>query len=451
MLWGGLFLVLGPLMPPRDGDLYWQRWLGGLILQTHRLPHALGSETFAAQGAAWVPQEWLFSVAVALAFRYHFFWLLAIAISLLPVAILWSIFSRSREDARPEGAGIALLFCGVALLASFGVRAQVLGWALFAAFLYFLARRDRWYYAAIPTAVVWANVHASVLVAPVIIAARLAATFVDGGFQAVRASRDLIMLPAVVLATICTPLGLQLPIYAATLATSPIRHFIVEWQPSSLFDGSFSLGALPLAIGILLGGASTLLRRKRELFPAALLFVGTLFASRNVPLFAIAAAPLCATGLSVRFPGLSRVNTRLRELQPLAIAGIAIAVVLAALPAYAQRRAPSSLPVSAITRLGQDGADHRLFCENFTWCSIALAYPHIRVFMDGRCDPYPLPLWQEYVATIRGEDPKLRILRDRGVDTVVTSRGGVLAQRLAVNRGWRVASLDGSYAVFRRE
>ena len=67
VLWGGLFLVLGPLLPPGDGDLWWQRWLGDLILRTHHLPSALGPETFTSAGVPWVPQEWLLSIVVALA------------------------------------------------------------------------------------------------------------------------------------------------------------------------------------------------------------------------------------------------------------------------------------------------------------------------------------------------------------------------------------------------
>lgn len=437
---------------PKDGDLYWQRWLGELVLQTHRLPAALGSETFTAAGAPWVPQEWLFSTIVAIAMAHGLFLVLAIAVSALPIAILWSIFARCREVAPPAAIGIALFFCGWAFMESFGVRAQVLGWALFAAFALFIERRDRWYYAAVPTTVLWANVHASVALAPAIVAMRLAAAALDGGGAALRGSRDLAMLPAVLLATICSPLGVRLPAYAIGLAASPIRHFIAEWQPASFHDVSFVVGALPLALAILLGGKATLAQRRLELFPAALLFGATLFAARNIPLFAIAAAPLAAIGLSRRFPALARLRASTRELEPVGLTAIGAAIVLSGIGLMRlQRQEPPRLPVSVIAALAADRAEHRLFCENFTWCSLALQYPRLRVFMDGRCDPYPLRVWRAYGAALKGGLSSRSVLRDYGVDTVVATRGGAIAEALATTAGWTVALQDRAFVAFRRE
>ena len=198
----------------------------------------------------------------------------------------------------------------MALAESFGARAQVLGWAGLAVFMLFIERRDRWYYAAFPATVVWANLHASVTLAPVLVLARLAATVADGGLRALRSSRDLLMLPAVVLATFCTPFGWRLPALAIALSTSPIRHYIQEWQPPGLHDASFVFGALPLALAIVLGGRA-LLKEKLQLFPAAIVFVAALLASRNTPLFAIVAAPLAARGLDLRFPKSRRSAKRL--------------------------------------------------------------------------------------------------------------------------------------------
>ena len=91
----------------------------------------------------------------------------------IPIGILVSIYFRSRRSASPEAIAAVLLFTGVALVASFGIRAQVLGWGCFAAFLLCLERRDRWAYAAVPIVVLWANVHASVILAPAYLLLRL--------------------------------------------------------------------------------------------------------------------------------------------------------------------------------------------------------------------------------------------------------------------------------------
>jgi hypothetical protein len=449
-MWGGFYLVLGPIHRPGDGDLYWQRWLGDIILQTHRLPTALGNETFTAAGAPWVPQEWLFSLAVAIATRHHLLLALDVAMAALPVAILVSIYLRSRRVASPEAVGIALLFCGIALLASFGVRAQLLGWAGLAAFVLFLERRDRWYYAAFPAAIVWANLHASVAIAPVIVLARVVAAVSDGGLRALRTNRDVYMLPAVLLATFCTPLGWRLPYYAVALAGSPIRHYIEEWQPASLHDGSFTFGVLPLALAIVLGGRATLLGRKAQSFPAALLFAAALFAARNAALFAIVAAPLAAVGLDVRFPRLRDMRGKLRELEPVALVTMGIAIVLSGIAlARIQARTPSPLPNAAIAVLAADGSPHRMLCENFTWCSEALQFPSLRVFIDGRCDAYPLTVWRQYISVIQVRPSWGLALERYGVDRIVASRGGALALALAKSANWHQTFQDSRFVVFR--
>jgi hypothetical protein len=452
LLWGGLFLVLGPLRTPGDGDLYWQRWLGDLVLQTHELPAALGRETFTATGAPWVPQEWIFSVIVALAMQHGLFLLLSIALSALPIAILASIYFRSRATSSSEAVAAVLFFAGIALLESFGVRAQVLGWAAFAAFMLFIERRDRFYFAAFPTAVIWANLHASVAIAPILVLARVAATAVDGGLRGVRAGRDTYMFPAIVLATFCTPFGWRLPLYALTLARSPIRHFIREWQPATFHDMSFTLGALPLALAIVAGGSATLARDRTRAFPAALLFIAMLFATRNIPLFAIIAAPLAAVGLDVRFPRIRRLGRKARELEPVAAVALAVAfVVSGAALVRVQQREPPKLPIAAFAALARDGRDHRVFCENFTWCSLALLHPTLRVFLDGRCDPYPTAVWRRYISAINLEIDQSDPLRGYGANAVIAQRGSRFTRALSESPGWRRTFEDASYVVFRRD
>lgn len=450
VLWGGLFLVLGPLRSPGDGDLYWQRWLGELFLQSHRLPAALGSETFTAAGAPWVPQEWLFSIAVAFAGSHGLSLPLHIAMSLIPLAILTTIYLRARGAAAPEAIGVVLLFTGAAMLESFGVRAQVLGWGALALFLLFLERKDSWQYASIGAAILWANVHASVAIAPVLVLARIVAIAAGGDWKALRTAREVPLFFGTLLALLCTPLGWRLPQLAIALSGSPIRHYIQEWQRPGFGDLSFVWGALPLALAIVLGGKATLWERRRSAFPAIVTFCAMLFASRNIPLFAIAAAPLAATGLSVRIPRLREIGPRVRELEPVALIAICAAMILSGLGMVAlQRKAPQALPIAAIASL-QDGASHRLLCENFTWCSVALGNSNVQVFIDGRCDAYPLSVWRDYSAAIHPDGNWKDHLRANSVDTVVAGRGSRFATALLATPGWKSEFEDRSYVVLRR-
>ena len=212
------------------------------------------------------------------------------------------------------------------------------------------------------------------------------------------------------------------------LATSPIRHYIQEWQPPNWHDASFLYGALPIALAIVAGGAATLTRDKKRSSRRSLLFLAALFAFRNTALFAIVAAPLAARGLDARFPrigALGREGARARAGG--AFPTIALAIGFAA---FAMVKAQSHLtvppPLAAIERLAADGAPHRLFCENFTWCSAALQHPTLRVFIDGRCDAYPLPVWRRYVATIQTRPAWSSDLSRYGVDAVIAGRGGAI-------------------------
>ena len=190
----------------------------------------LGIETFTSAGAPWVPQEWLFSVFVAIAMQHGIFPLFAFLVSGIPALTLASIAtcacvqppvpkrsrpcyccaeSRSRNRSAPERKCWAGLSSPYSCSFSSGA---IVG-------------------SAIPIAVISANLHAaSVMIAPAIVLARIVGGIADRGWQDSRNNRDLRIFLPVLFATFCTPLGWHLPIYALMLVGSPIRHFIEEWR-----------------------------------------------------------------------------------------------------------------------------------------------------------------------------------------------------------------------------
>ena len=154
--------------PPADGDLAWQTWLGNQILDSARLPAALGRETFTAAGSAWLPQEWAFSIAAALAGRFALGWLLGLATAACAGAVLAVVAGACRSArASALATALALLPAGVALAASFGVRAQVVAWLLLIVFVYALEREAGWLVCG-AIVVAWANLHASAVLAPLL-------------------------------------------------------------------------------------------------------------------------------------------------------------------------------------------------------------------------------------------------------------------------------------------
>jgi hypothetical protein len=450
-MWGALYLVLGLVRPASDADLWWQHWLGNLIFQTHRLPLRLGSETFTSAGAPWVPHEWAFSILAAASMNHGIFWMLALLVSTVPTIALVSIYLRGRNGAPAWAIAVVLFLCGFAMAQSFGIRDQVVGWGCFALFWLALERRDDWFYATIPIAVLWANLHASVMIAPAIVLARIVGLALDGGLGALWKTRELRVFPLVLLATALSPLGILLPVYAISFVTSPVLHIVDEERRVRLSDISFALGSLPIALALLLPKPRNLLSRWTETLPLLMLFAAMVLVVRYVPLFAIAAAPYAARNLGLTFPKLQKLSGRLREFEPVATVTTCLIIPLAAvLLAWELRAQPPVLPVAAVSSLAADGERHRVFCEDFAWCSIALQFPNLSVYVDARLDPYPMSVWKSYVAAITVQ-PSWRWQLDRyRVDAVVARRGSHLAQKLAADPAWHDTFDDASHVVYRR-
>ena len=230
-----------------DGDLFWQRELGNAVLANHALPNALGPEAFAAVGAPWVPQEWLLGVAASVAVSHGALAVLGIAAATAAVLALFVAAARAaRGGANALCNLVAFLLGYFGIGTSFGIRAQVFAWPLFSSLLYVLDFTDVRAFWAVPVVVLWANVHASVMLAVPVVWVDSALWIVRRGLGDARARIGIALSVLVPLATLATPLGIRLPLFALSFARSPIRQFIIEWRPVDVTDAAVYAGALPL-------------------------------------------------------------------------------------------------------------------------------------------------------------------------------------------------------------
>jgi hypothetical protein len=433
--------------PPRDGDLLWQRWLGERILHEHAIPRALGAETFAAEGARWTPHEWLFSTALAWSGDHGAAWLVpAICALAVGVALATVVLRCARRGVPSTTASAAVLLCGLATIQSFGARAQVLGWAGLGTVLFLLETDGPWAWAAVPVTAVWANLHASAFLAPAV-----ALLFALVALQRDRAwtpavRRSCAIAAACGLATLATPLGTDLVRYALALLTSPIRASISEWGATSMSSVSFALGALPLVLLLAAFGVRASLR-DRLLAAAFTVFLFT--AVRNVAVFAIVAAPIALAAVPRRAgkPAPQVPLTAWATLGAVACCAAAITVVTwRGGPAFAD-----ALPHGTARALvAQARTTPRVFCEDFAWCSLFLSEP-VRFYMDGRCDPYPAPVWRDYREVIDGNRRWSAILDRERIDAVLVRRDGALDSLLAERRSvWRRIASDRASALYVR-
>lgn len=423
-----------------DGDISWQKWIGQYLLTHHELPRRLGLETYTATGAAWVPQEWAIGTAIALAEPIHAFWLLAVIASLAGAGVILLV-ARTAElrGATTSGILLAAILSGFGIVASFGVRAQVFGWLAFAAVLYLDTRGQkarRWAPLAI---LVWANLHASAPLGVAYLAMRAA-------FE--RTRTNAFIVGAAFVAIFCTPLGAAMPVYAVELLHAPFRQWISEWQPTTIGIVSVVGVFVPMAIFMLRG-------LPQQRFDATLA-VGTVIfaflAARNVAIASIVLAPIAAAQLTRSgwtLPTLDSARpARLQVALSLVVASIASVAVwwsMHTVPDFAD----GSLPVQAMSAAARSGAT-RIYCEDFAWCGLALEQPQMRTFLDGRCDPFPMSVWRDYIA-VEHAGPKWReVLARTKTQLVLASSEHPLAQVLRERKDWRVLYADNKYVLYER-
>jgi hypothetical protein len=431
-------------LPPRDGDLLWQRWLGERILRDHAIPRTLGPEAFAASGAPWTPQEWLFSLGLASTAHQGAAWIVPLACALAAgLALVITALRCRRRGTDGVMTSAAVILCALSMLQSFGARAQVFGWCGCAVVLWLLELDSILSWLAVPVTIVWANLHASVFLAPL-----LATVFAcmkmaqERTFQG-SATRLFGITVGCAAATLATPLGTDLPRYAAGLLASPIRHSISEWAPTSLENAVFVIAALPLLIMLVAFGN----RAPPHDRVLACIFLVILFtAVRNVPLFALVVAPIAFGAMPAQRP--TQQDNRLRHAAAwaatvtVALAGLGVSVI-------SWQRAPALAdglpyaPAHAATA-GRDSRP-RIFCEDFAWCSLFLTARAATVFIDGRADPYPVEIWHQYRDVIDGKPDWSQILDQHCIDTVLARRKSALESLLAEDTAW-VASIHDRHA-----
>ena len=446
------FLVAAWFYPGHDADLAWQLWLGTYVLHMHHLPVQLGHETFTAPGARWIPQEWAFSVAVAwLTSVKHFTVLTMLTVAAAFGALLLTAYRSHRRGSTTVATALVTACTGFAMLEAFGVRAQIFGWLFLAIVLLLLDIETAWMFLIIPVVALWANIHASALIAPVLVGAWAIGTWVEDRAWTPRVERNFVAAAGTMLAVFLTPLLWNLPLYALNVETSAIRTAIAEWQPPDLEFWGFSGGLLPLLAICCYFGIAAPRERWRDgmLFAVSALIAG--IAVRHIPLAALVMAPMAAQRLSSALPSHARINAIMQEQFSETLVLVSSALVCGFI-ILALEHTPAvsdvTLPRTAVATLASLPGTHNLYCEDFAWCSLALQRPNLRTFLDGRCDPFPPKVWKDYLSVQRVSPTWHAVLSRWNVDSVLVDKNNSLAQAVALRRDWHLFYSDRRYEIF---
>ncbi|HEV8282495.1 MAG TPA: hypothetical protein VGQ02_11580, partial [Candidatus Limnocylindrales bacterium] len=242
-LWLFLAIMLpvlaATLAPMSSVDLSYQLRAGGDIIDTRSIP-SVDTWTFTAAGVPWVDQQWGAQVVLTAVHRLGGWTGLVVLRALLTAVVVGATLAIAlRRGLDPRVAAVLTLIAFVVAAPAMALRPQLFGMACFAITLLFVAlRREQprglW---LVPVVVVlWANVHGSFILAPIILGL---AWLEDLHDRDPAARRTLLVGFVSVIAACLTPFGPGVWAYAVGLSSNPgVTARTTEWQPTSLRDAS---------------------------------------------------------------------------------------------------------------------------------------------------------------------------------------------------------------------
>ncbi len=434
-----------------ENDLFWHLDVGRWILAHHAVP-TRDIYSWTAAGRPWLDQEWLGEALLAKLFAsggaralFALHWLLLAAIFLVLLAIY-------RAAGTEFGlAAVGALVSSLLLFGVFTLRLQVfsvLGLAITVRVLQAWWLEDRipaWAWAYPAWVVLWANLHGGgAIIGPATLAIALAIEFLARRRNQVKRLAILASVSAICL--LANPAGVRLLAYSIqTLADPRVRAMnaaVMEWQPFNLHDQPFQYLLAYLGWLLAVGWICKIRVSRSQLAVAGVWVAFGLTAMRNVPLAIVGSAPLAAAILARSQQSLGSWPWGRKLVVLLYSLAFMALTVLPAVALLRQGRIengnefPSARAIAALRR---DCRDCRLL-NYYDWGGIIsfLAYPEVKVFVDGRqylFGPRIMAAHDTMIWTRPGWQADLAHYR---IDAVFVPSRTPLVRALARNPAWKI-------------
>lgn len=363
----------------------------------------------------WVDHAWLTDVIVALGYRTSGIIGLAFIFSVLALGAIFisSSISPPNKDFRGFRLyifkkkidislfGIPTFLLTLAIvLPFFGVRAQVITW-LFTAVLWsvLLSQRllKRFGFLIPPFFILWANLHGG-------FAGGLLILYLFFFIRFVRNRKiDLTHLSIIAVSTIGTFInpyggGVFREVWSS-ISDNSLRWEIVEWQPTFVSFDAPTLSLMVLSSMLIYNYKTKL--KSEEITVFLILLVQAVLSVRNVPIWAIVAAPITSKSINLFYGEVTREknekekNIKIERFRKVYIGlGLCSLCILCFEAIFAFRGAISLsennfYPVKAIAYLKRSVRDGNVFSD-YGWGGYLIwKYPEKKVFIDGR-----MPSWK---------------------------------------------------------
>jgi len=437
-------------------DLTYHLRAGAEILDGRGIP-TVDTWTFTVAGTPWTDQQWGAQVILAAVNRAAGW----TGLVLLRSGLIAVIFGCLLAIGLQRGLGmrraawltlVAFLVSAVAL----ALRPQLIGMAIFAVILLLVTDRrvhPRRLWAIPLLMVLWANVHGSFFLGPVVLGL---AWLEDVHDRDQGARRLLLVAGASVIAACITPFGPWVWAYAVGLSTNPeVTARITEWQPTSLRSiPGIAFFASAMAVVVLIARRGWPTPWPTLVWLAVFFLVGA-YALRGVawwPMGAVAAiAGVLATGPATDSSRPEPLGSPLLRRLNLVVAGAIVIVGIALLPVWRPIDPGTNAPegvvgnappgiTTALRDLARPG-DHLFNPQPWgSWFEFAL--PDLPVAIDSRIELFPPAIWDTYENIVAGGEAwEAQLDAWRASIVVVGHRDAAMVDRLSA-AGWREVYAD---------
>lgn len=462
-----------------DADTFWHLRAGQWMLDHGRV---IRFDVFShsAAGRPWIDHSWLSQIGMALVHRALGFAGLALATGVLVCIALYLVYSSDRSDTYLRLAITSLAAATTSIYWS--ARPHLLSLvfaAWFGRVLIDLRRHGTNRLWTLPLVMIaWANLHAGWAIGLLLLGATLAGETAEWALARLGGPRDepdappLSRLAWLALTGLGCVAAVSINPYGFALLTVPFRtvsigvlqSYIQEWQSPNFHMAS---ARWFIALWLVTFGAVGASRRRLGITDFVLFATFTvlaLLAARNLPLFAIVAAPIAMLHSGA---WLERIRSRQaaapeRTGAPVssALAAVLLLVVIAAAgsiaapsltPAASEAAIARTMPAGAAAWVRAHGTGGRLFNSyNFggflSW-KLGDRWP---VFVDGRTDLYDEALFNEYIGTYMASGAWTESLARRRIELVIVEPTAPIAEALLGRPEWELAWHDRVALVFVR-
>lgn len=490
MLWIAAFfgaLFSGQNMMNADGDLGRHLTIGGFILDHRTIPlRDMFSHTMTGQPVT--PHEWLTQVIFALVEQPFGFNGVILLCALVIATALWLVDKRIRRE--NKGLIVPVVIIGLTIITTklhWLARPHIFTFLLLAAWMILLdqlrqGKLHLWW--VLPALMVlWANLHGAFIAGFVswflygvgiawddywkripeemALPARFWRTYILGGAAAAGAS---LLNPS--------GIGLWLTSFGYIGNKYLVSRTLEYWSPN-FHQPMFWPFLIMIGLTVILLGLSKSKIAARHLFTTAAWLVMGLYSARNIPLFAIVAAPLLVQGLDGLFTHaagrvklidrLSQLDIRLQAVDGqlnghiwpvlcilLVIIGLGLGLRFD-IQGVGYGFEPEVFPVAAVDWLEDNPQDGEMF-NYFPWGGYLLyrGWPDLQVFIDGQTDFYGEALTRQYAQVILAEEGWEDVLQEYGVDWAILPPGSLAAREIQRGLGWVVVYEDKTAVILRQ-